>query len=268
MTNHESNNMTHAEFEAALPDLLDGSLDQAARSRMEAHGLDCAECAALLADLTKIRADAGALPLLSPSHDLWTGIAERIEAPVVQLPLAAEHQQGDAVVSLTARAVYAPMYRNIMRAGQWHLAAAATILVVLMAATAGVTWQVALRNAMLAEAQPADSGFAAAMASTRNTRTTRNTGNARNASHLALNETYDGEIATLRTLVDGRRSELDSATVAILEKNLKVIDDAIAESKAALAKSPANAFLLDRLTDAYDSKLRTLRAVAAMPQRG
>ena len=268
MTNHESNNMTHDEFEAALPDLLDGSLDQAARSRMEAHGLDCAECAALLADLTKIRADAGALPLLSPSHDLWTGIESRIEAPVVQLPVAAEHQQGDAVVNLTARAESTPMYRKIMRAGQWRLAAAATILVVLMAATAGVTWQVALRNAMLAEAQPADSGFAAAMASTRNTRTTRNTGNARNASHLALNETYDGEIATLRTLVDGRRSELDSATVAILEKNLKVIDDAIAESKAALAKSPANAFLLDRLTDAYDSKLRTLRAVAAMPQRG
>jgi hypothetical protein len=274
MTNHESNNMTHDEFEAALPDLLDGSLDPAARGHMEAHGLDCAECAALMADLTKIRADAGKLPLLSPSHDLWSGISgieSRIAAPVVQLPVAAEHQQGDAVVGLTARAVYAPMYRKIMRAGQWRLAAAATILVVLMAATAGVTWQVALRNAMLAEAQPTDSGFAAAMASTRNTKytgNTRNTGNARNASHPALNETYDGEIATLRTLVDGRRSELDSATVAILEKNLKVIDDAIAESKAALAKSPANAFLLDRLTDAYDSKLRTLRAVAAMPQRG
>lgn len=239
---HESNNMTHDEFEAALPDLLDGSVDSATHTRMDAHLLGCADCTTLLADLKQIRTDAGKLPLLTPSHDLWAGIESRIEAPIVQLPV---HANAIAVVRGKAR---------------WQLAAAATIL---MAATAGVTWRVtrslAQRPLEFSAAQLADTGFAAAMA---------NTQNVRNASRPSLNQTYEGEITTLRTLVDARRAELDSATVAIIEKNLKVIDDAIAESKAALAKNPASAFLLDRLTDAYDSKLRTLRTIAAMPQRG
>jgi hypothetical protein len=251
MTNlgNDMNSMNHDEFEAALPDLLDGVVDAATRERIDAHVLDCADCAALLADLQQIRADAGALPLLTPSRDLWAGVESRIEAPVMQLPV---HVAGGANAEVMPSAVL-PVRRT---APGWRLAAAATILV---AATAGVTWSVAQRGVSVTDAPSVDTGFAAAMA---------NTQNVRNASRPSLNQTYEGEIATLRKLVDERRSELDSATAAVLEKNLKVIDDAIAESKAALAKSPASAFLLDRLTDAYDSKLRTLRAIAAMPQRG
>jgi hypothetical protein len=55
--------------------------------------------------------------------------------------------------------------------------------------------------------------------------------------------------------------------VTILARNLKLIDDAIAESKAALARDPASAFLTDRLNRAYDSKLQVLRSVATMPAR-
>ena len=87
MTPDMTNAMNCTEFEAAIVDLMDGSLDSATRDRMDAHKLDCADCAALLADLTGIRADAGKLPTLSPSHDLWSGIEARIEAPVVQLPV-------------------------------------------------------------------------------------------------------------------------------------------------------------------------------------
>ena len=255
---NDSNPMNHNEFEAALPDLLDGSVDAATRARIDAHLLDCADCTALLADLKQIRAEAGKLPLLTPSHDLWSGIESRIEAPIVQLPVhtAAPTEAGSEIVVMPA----APRHVTVLRGkARWQLAAAATILI---AATAGVTWRVtrslAQRPLEFSAAQLADTGFAAAMANTQNVRKSR----------PALNQTYEGEITTLRTLVDARRAELDSATVAIIEKNLKVIDDAIAESKAALAKNPASAFLLDRLTDAYDSKLRTLRAIAAMPQRG
>ena len=194
-------------------------------------------------------AAARALPLLTPSRDLWSGIEERIAAPIVQLPVHAT--PGTDVARIAAAPL--PVRRT---AARWQLAAAATIL---MATTAGITWSVAQRNVSTPDVLAADTGFAAAMA---------NTQNARNVSRPALNQTYEGEIGSLRKLVDERRSELDSATAAVLEKNLKVIDDAIAESKAALAKNPASAFLLDRLTDAYDSKLRTLRAIAAMPQRG
>ena len=263
MTNERNNQMTCDDFNAALAEYMDGTLDAPARSSMDAHRIDCAECAAFLADFTTIRAEAGKLPLLSPSRDLWAGIEARIEAPVVQLPVAA----GPDAVVMHPAAHGTPV--NVRRARRtrrtrWQIAAAATILV---ASTAGITWTVALRTGAagpgVASGSPqADSGFDAAMA------LTRNTSSLRNASRPALNQMYEGEISSLRRIVDERRADLDSATTAILEKNLKVIDDAIAESKAALAKSPASAFLLDRLTDAYDSKLRTLRAIAAMPQRG
>ena len=233
---------TCTDFEAKLADLMDGSLDQAARAAMASHRATCAACDALASDLDTIRTDAAALPTLSPSRDLWAGVAERIEAPVVALPVTAA--QGPVVT-----ATIAPRRR-------WPAMAAAASL--LVAATAGITWSVARQSAPDTSVAD-DTGFAAAMALSQNVRA---------ASRPALNETYDREIAVLRAIVDQRRSELDSATVAILDKNLKVIDDAIAESKAALARTPASAFLLDRLTDAYDSKLRTLRAIAAMPQRG
>ena len=256
--------MTCDEFNTVLPELLDGTVDRATQDRIDAHLLDCAACAALLAELSQIRAQAGKLSLLTPSRDLWDGIESRIEAPVVQLPVHTAHSIAGSDVAVIHSApiqVAALRAPSVTGRARWQLAAAATILV---AATAGVTWSVAQRGAgvgtmAIAELQSADTGFAAAMA---------NTQNVRNASRPAVNQTYEGEITTLRKIVDSRRAELDSATIAVIEKNLKLIDDAIAESKAALAKNPSSAFLLDCLTDAYDSKLRTLRAIAAMPQRG
>ena len=257
MNDQNTPTMTHSEFEAALLDRLDGTLDHATTARMNAHAAGCASCASLLHDLTNIRAAAGKLPLLSPSRDLWTAIETRIEAPVVQLPVVHTGEHEHVIIEGTEVRV---ARRSTFTPTRWRLAAAATILV---AATAGVTWTIAQQGVpLLMTAAQADSGFATAMNGTRKFNSVTN------VSRPAVNEIYDSEIATLRTLVDERRGELDSATVAILEKNLRLIDDAIAESKAALARNPANAFLLDRLTDAYDSKLRTLRAVAAMPTRG
>ena len=55
--------------------------------------------------------------------------------------------------------------------------------------------------------------------------------------------------------------------MGIVEKNLRLIDQAIAESKTALATDPANAFLSDRLTHAYDTKLQLLREIATRAPR-
>ena len=81
-------------------------------------------------------------------------------------------------------------------------------------------------------------------------------------------QTFDREIGAMRKVVDERRAELDPVTIQVLEKNLKLIDAAISESKAALAKDPASAFLMDRLTHAYDTKLQLLRGVANIPAHG
>jgi len=72
-------------FADALADYLEGDASDGVRLGMEAHASSCAACQQLLADLTAIRTDAEALPELTPSRDLWSGIAGRIDARVIPL---------------------------------------------------------------------------------------------------------------------------------------------------------------------------------------
>jgi hypothetical protein len=77
---------------------------------------------------------------------------------------------------------------------------------------------------------------------------------------------YDQEIATLRAAVRERRGDLDSATVAVLVRNLGIIDAAIAQSRAALARDPHSPLLGDQLTRALGQKVELLRTVALLPR--
>jgi hypothetical protein len=79
--------------------------------------------------------------------------------------------------------------------------------------------------------------------------------------------TYSREIDRLRTIFARNRSQLDPRTAAIIEANLKVIDEAIAQSKAALAQDPASRFLTEQLNSALDKKLELLRTAALLPSR-
>jgi hypothetical protein len=55
--------------------------------------------------------------------------------------------------------------------------------------------------------------------------------------------------------------------LAVIERNLSVIDSAITESRTALRKDPNSAFLADQLDHALDTKLTLLRTVALLPAR-
>ena len=57
---------------------------------------------------------------------------------------------------------------------------------------------------------------------------------------LAIEAQYAPRAAALAALLDQERAGLAPATVAAIERNLAVIDRAIAESRAALARDPAN----------------------------
>ena len=82
MTN---SNMTCAAFDEALPDYLEGTLDGSLRPAVEGHLRECVRCTGLARDLRNIEAQAGKLPDLVPSRDLWQGIETRIAAPVIPL---------------------------------------------------------------------------------------------------------------------------------------------------------------------------------------
>lgn len=77
--------------------------------------------------------------------------------------------------------------------------------------------------------------------------------------------TYDAEITTLRSALDARRSQLDPATVKTIEQNLRVIDNAIAQSRAALTKDPKSRFLGNQLDRSLAKKTDLLRAAALLP---
>lgn len=213
-----------------VSDRLDGTLSNTERAQLDAHLAACAACHEVARDLERLRTEAASLPTLTPSHDLWNGIEARIEAPVVSM---GSHRRS-------------PIARWSTR----QLAAAAAVL---MAATAGGTWFVAVRSAgSPIETVATSPGPRTELVSV--------------ASEKGM-AAYEGEIGALRNIIDTRRGELDSATVAVLEKSLKLIDQAIAESKAALAADPASTFLADQVSRAYDTKLELLRSAALLPSR-
>ena len=201
-------------------------------------------------ELEAIARSAAQLPALSPSRDLWSDIEARIQAQVVALPTSIAHT--DTAPELPAAPVEALPARLPWR----QLAIAASLLI---AATAGITYSLVKQNAAPEVASANDSASVEARLPAVPVQS---------VSAQTAEQTFDREIGAMRNIIEQRRGDLDSATVAVLQKNLKVIDAAIAESKAALAKDPASAFLMDRLTHAYDTKLQLLSGVAAMPSHG
>jgi hypothetical protein len=80
-----------------------------------------------------------------------------------------------------------------------------------------------------------------------------------------MRQTYDSEITTLRAALDARRGQLNPSTVAVIEQNLRVIDEAIRQSRAALAKDPNSSLLNDQLDRTLAKKTGLLRAAALLP---
>lgn len=76
---------------------------------------------------------------------------------------------------------------------------------------------------------------------------------------------YDDEIARLHETLESRRDDLDPATVATVEQNLRVIDNAIHQAKAALAKDPHSRLLNDQLDHTLAKKTELLRAATMLP---
>ncbi|MFN2400722.1 MAG: zf-HC2 domain-containing protein [Gemmatimonadaceae bacterium] len=223
------------QFEALLADYMEDALDTSARAAMDTHTQTCDRCNILLADLRDITQRARSLPVLAPSRDLWLDVAARTES---------------AVVSLAERAQSRSRPRT--PAPFWLAAAAAAIVV-----SVGATYVATIRFAV-----PGDTAAA------------KSTLNATPGVQLAANDLqesvevdYGREIDRLRAVLDERRRDVDSATVAIIERNLATIDSAIADSRAALERDPASQFLSRQLLGALSRKVNLLRTAAFLPSQ-
>ena len=82
-----------------------------------------------------------------------------------------------------------------------------------------------------------------------------------------LTADYGREMVRLRRLIEERRNQLDPATVAIIEKNLVVIDAAIAECQRAIGRDPSSRFLIESLNQSLQNKVELMRTAALLPPR-
>ncbi len=228
-----------AQFEAQLMAYLEHDLDALAHDWMYRHQVVCVACSSMVREVEGLVRSAAALPVLAPTHDLWTGIASRLDASVVPLHSAASAgSMPSSVASLMSRG-------NGMRVR--HLAIAATVLV---AVSSSVTWRLAqwrVDGAAITASRDDGAANVAAIVPVVN-----------------ADVTYEREIAALRAIVTERFTELDSTTVAELQRNLAIIDAAIADSRTALEKDPNSRLLAGTLDRALATKLALMRRVALL----
>ena len=75
---------------------------------------------------------------------------------------------------------------------------------------------------------------------------------------------YDAAVADLEEALNRGRGRLDPSTIATVEHNLQIIDQAIEQARDALVADPANTYLSGHLVEARRRKLDLLRRAAAL----
>lgn len=229
--------MTCAECRELVGELIDGTLAPDRRADVQAHVGVCAACRLLEEDFAAIRRAAAGLERPAPPDGLWMQIAGRIKSDP----------------AFKGRTAARPPSWTM---GARWLAAAATLVVVVVA----LAWMVFRgqgpgggqeqpgRQAPPATRQSdvASGGDAQLVESVE--------------SELRLAEGhYEKAIAGLEKIAKANERTLDPQVAATLQKNLTVIDQAIAESRAALGSQPESRPAQESLFEALRRKVSLLQ---------
>jgi len=215
-----------------LSEYLDESLPRAEREALDEHLATCAECRETLDELRRVVDRARGLDDRPPSKDLWSGIATRIGS-------------GTAIVSIDRARAPARSTRRLSFSIPQALAAG----IALMAVSSGVVW-LSLRSPASGQ-QAADPGRSIDMP----------------AAWHQMDSSVDPVVANLRKTLQVNRAQLNDSTVRILEKNLAIIDSAIADARRALDQDPNNNYLNHHLADVVRRRADLLRRVSTLGVR-
>ena len=278
------NRITCKNFDELFGAFLEEDLDEVRKARVREHAATCARCQGLMRDIDAIRSEAASMPELAPSEDLWNGIESRIASPVVPIsqrrrsPGISSRILGLAAAFLIvvsssityvatkklnppakpARVVEAPSAVPAPGAGD-EIGSSSRGAFPSTPAAVEQRSSEAARNVPAAVQQPTrvqrTSGRSTALASASTAPVS--------ASELSLAP----EIARLQLILHQRKEDLDPSTVKIVEENLRIIDAAVKQSRAALARDPASGFLTGQLDDMLQKKVQLLRTVALLPSR-
>ena len=219
---------THDAWTDRLSEYVDDELDAAERAALDVHLQLCAACAGTVAGLRAVRQRAAGLQAPPPAEDLWPGIAARIAEPRPRVFDLTAWRRRDAGVPR----------RWSFTLPQLAAAAAALVLVSSLGLWAALDRRPAPPGA---SAPPAATAVPAALETAR----------------------YDAAIADLEQVLARHRDELDPATVRVIEQNLRIIDEATAQARQALAADPASPYLNGHLATQLKRKLTLLRQTTA-----
>ena len=208
-----------------LSDYVDGELSPGEARLLEAHVAGCGECATTLRELRAVVAGAAALPDEPPARDLWPAIEARLAPRTAEgvdrsiVPLAPRRRPAGRRIAMTVP----------------QLIAAGIALVVL---SSGGAW-LALRGT--AESAPAPVAAVQPQGA------------------VQFTSSWEAAVAELEAEFEARRPQLDPATILVVERNLAIIDEAIAQAQQALEADPASGFLNGYVAEAMRRKVDLLR---------
>ena len=217
--------MSCQDYEIALGDYVDETLEESSRIEFESHLASCDRCRAVVADLQVIRQATLALEPEVPAPHVWTKLSAAFEA---------EHGSTFRGWAFSA----------------WQTVAASVAMVTLVAS---LTW---IGSGLAPMKRPAGQ-LASAPANQAEPISVK-------AQFDLAEMQYTNAIAGLETITKSEQSALDMETADVLQANLTVIDGAITESRAALQTEPDSAAAQDSLFDALRSKLELLQDVVAL----
>jgi len=233
----------HSAYLESMHELIDGTIGAIRRAELERHLAECAECRSLLADMEAISNAAGTLDRLEPPDGVWLQIAGRLR------------QEGRVTL---------PPARQ--PAGGHHVALLAIAASLLVAVGAAIVMLLAQNRA-----NPTGGAPAAVTAHAPGNADTDIGVESVEAEFRLAEQHYQNAIAKLeqaarldQTAAGQDPNALDAQTAAMLQKNLQVIDQAIAESRSALRSEPASAPARDSLFDALRRKVALLQDTIAL----
>jgi hypothetical protein len=229
--------MTHPSWEV-LNDYVDGVLARDERAATAAHLDACTECREQVAELRSLIAAASSVSDEgSPPDDVWPGLRAELERrKVASLPFDAGRQAPAPPRPLPSIARWWTRPSSLAAAALVLIAVSSTVTALVLRRPAEVAPEVATTTFVPAAVARADRAFA-------------------------------GTLEELEATLTAGRSALAPETIAVLERSLSTIDEAISEARAALARDPANQALADVLQRNYRQKLELLRRAAELVNR-
>jgi hypothetical protein len=250
----------HDAWKDRLSEYLDSELDPAEREAMEAHLMDCVECAATLAQLRQVRDRARALETAPVPPEIWSRIEDSIARPKAApaVPRRGRFSSFTLPELLAACLAVAIVSGGTVFAVMRHAKPAPARPVPTVAAP---TEPREAARAETREPEPREDVRAPSpeMAAEPRGTVPAYTADTGSRPDTSTETPQEEAITELRKTLARERDRLDPGTIRTLESNLAIIDLAIDQAKRALTADPANTYVKEHLAETMRRKVQLLQ---------